>query len=305
MNNDNVRMIDEYEVINSIHIGDKELVLCENMNNADGQYYMTCEVERNELFEMYSNALSSNSFTDIAGVYAERLKEQISKTAAELEAENVPLEVITAEKCLIDNFAVDMEGKILVINPNVLRAEYRTASHQIMKCTGGNGARAKALGSAVFGDLMATDKQMRYERCDILGELKPEHYPEWLTEKLQLEELIKSNPLTFEYGGYHFLPVGVINRTKTHEEISKKIASDKTMGIWSASYNKIYGKSKVEYTHKGFYSACGNIFCDVFKCLENGKYYMPGVNEIFLYEGKFKPYTEAPHKTKGKKEVER
>ena len=39
---DEKRMIDEFEVVNSIHIGDSELVLCENMRATDGQYYMTC-----------------------------------------------------------------------------------------------------------------------------------------------------------------------------------------------------------------------------------------------------------------------
>ncbi len=299
------RNIENYKITNSIHIGKNELVLGEDMQQPEGLYYMTCEVKTFEGLNLYDNVLVGNDFTEIAGIYADRLKQQIDSVAMEHKSENVPLEVITAEKCNENVFSESLVGKILVINPSVLRAEYRTASHQIIKCTGGNGANPYGHGSAVFGDRMFNGTSNRHERCDILGELKPEHYPEWLTEKLQLEELIKSNPLTFEYGGYHFLPVGVINRTKTHEEISKKIASDKTMGIWSASYNKIYGKGKVEYTHKGFYSACGNIFCDVFKCLENGKYYMPGANEIFLYEGKFKPYAEAPHKTKGKKEVER
>ncbi len=300
---DNVRMIDEYEVINSIHIGDKELVLGENMNNVNGQYYKTCEVERNELFEFYNNALSSSDFTEIAGIYADRLKEQISKTALEIKAENAPLEVITAEKCNIDNFAVNMEGKIIVINPKILRAEYRTASHQIMKCTGGNGARANAIGSAVFGDLMINGKQKRYDRCDILGELKPEHYPDWLKDKIKLYDLIESTPNSFEYNGIHFVPIGVVNESFT--KCSKNIESDMELGMWNVNYKGHNKLCKRNYNRMDFYEACGNLKCDVFKCLENGKFYMPGDKEMFLYKGKFKDYDTNKVKAKKHEEVER
>ena len=62
------------------------------------------------------------------------------------------------------------------------------------------------------------------------------------------------------------------------------------MGMWVASYCEIMGKNKIDWSYEAFYSACGNITCDVFKCLDNGKLYMPGSNELFLYKGKFTPY---------------
>ena len=295
---DDVRKAGDYTIKQSVQIGEKEIVIGENMQDKDGRYYLVANYEENDIFARYVDVLVGGDYIGIVKTFTDRINAEVDRLQEQMK--DYPSDIITMEQCeSVTN--KDFTNEIVVIRADYLRPEYRNAACQIVLCTGGNGAKPTGLGTSVFCKGFHDNEECRYRRAGVLGILKPEHYPEWLKDKLA----IQNNPLTFEYGGYHFLPVGVINRTKTHEEISKKIASDRTMGIWSAAYNKMYGKGKVEYTHKGFYSACGDIFCDVFKCLENGKYYMPGVNELFLYEGKFKPYVDAPHKNKGKKEVER
>lgn len=184
MQNDK-RMVGTYEVINSIHIGDKEIALGENMNDPHGLFYMVCDIKGNEVFEHYYNILCSDNFIEIAKLYGERVNEQITKTATELEQENVPRLIVTEDMCKKDIFSENLEGKLLVIKAEMLRSEYRTATHQIMRCTGGNGARPDGIGVSVFGDLLFSGKHMKYGRMDILGELKPEHYPEWINSKIK------------------------------------------------------------------------------------------------------------------------
>ncbi len=285
---DGKRMADDYKVINSIHIGDKEIVLGIDMKNADGQYYMVADYEKNELFEQYNNVIVGDDFIEIAEIYSDRLKEQIEKIKS--AEKDLPRTMITAEMCdsITDK---DFEGEIIVIDPTVLRPEYRTEAHQIVRCTGGNGARANAHGSAVFCEYFHRDRNTRFERYDVLGILKKEHYPEWLTKRLEFEIAIKDKAV-FEYGGYHFLPVGVVNASNQLKYISNHTVSDKSLGKWSNGYADIYGKNKIDYKHKEFYKACKDIPCDVFKCLENGKVYLPAENELFEYTGKYKPYTE-------------
>ncbi|NDO18531.1 ParB/RepB/Spo0J family partition protein [Lachnospiraceae bacterium MD329] len=207
--------------------------------------------------------------------------------------------IITADMCdsITDK---NLEGKIIVIEANTLRPEYRTQAHQIVRCTGGNGARPDARGSAVFCEYLYKDKNTRFERYDVLGILKKEHYPEWLTKRLEFEKAIKGNTV-FEYGGYHFLPVGIVNVANPFKYISNHTISDKSLGIWSNKYNDRYGKNKIDYTHKGFYNACNKTSCDVFKCLENSKVYIPAENELFEYTGEYKAYEEKAAKTKSKK----
>lgn len=84
---------------------------------------------------------------------------------------------------------------------------------------------------------------------------------------------------TFCYGGYHFTPV----RKFTKEDgdwynISKRVASDRDMGLC-----KYKDRQKFPYSFDGFYAASGNSSCDVFRCEENGRLYVPGTNELFLY----------------------
>ncbi len=73
------RFVGGYKVINSIHIGNKELLLGENMEEKDGYFYMTCFSERNDLFERFSEVLAGNNFLEIVGIFSKRLDGQIRR----------------------------------------------------------------------------------------------------------------------------------------------------------------------------------------------------------------------------------
>ncbi len=181
------RMVDNYEIINSIHIGDKEIVVGADMNNPDGLYYLVADCERNDIFERYTNALVSSDYLEIAAIYSDRLKEQISKMK-NINKE-LPKGIVNADMCESIS-GKDIEGEIVAIKSEALRPEYRSESHQIVLCTGGNGAWHNARGSAVFCKYLYDDKSTRFERSDVLGILKKEHYPDWLNDKLK-EQPIK------------------------------------------------------------------------------------------------------------------
>ena len=46
------------------------------------------------------------------------------------------------------------------------------------------GANANSRGNAVFCTNLYHGKHTRFERCDIQGEVKPEHLPAWVAERL-------------------------------------------------------------------------------------------------------------------------
>ena len=52
-------------------------------------------------------------------------------------------------------------------------------------------------------------------------------------------------------------------------------------------------ESKYPYSHKGFYAASPDKECDLFRCLENGKLYLPCGNDL-------QEYMEQPQKRKDK-----
>ena len=88
MNDNSVRTVGEYKVVNAIHIGDKEIILGENMQAADNNFYMVCFSERNDIFEYYNNILVSDNFIEIAEIFSDRLREQIDSVKKEIENES-------------------------------------------------------------------------------------------------------------------------------------------------------------------------------------------------------------------------
>ncbi len=67
-----------------------------------------------------------------------------------------------------------MWEKVVVINAEVNRYEYRHSAYQLVLVDGGHGALRGGRGQAVFGTSLADGKHARWERCDVLGEIKPE-----------------------------------------------------------------------------------------------------------------------------------
>lgn len=89
---------------------------------------------------------------------------------------------------------------------------------------------------------------------------------------------------SFEYGGFHFVPVRKLNKSENSDirTLTRNIATDPNLGFFRT--DDILGRrQKYSYSHEDFYEASGNSKCDIFKCIENNKFYIPGENELFLY----------------------
>lgn len=92
------------------------------------------------------------------------------------------MEDITAEQCIPDDYKKDIDGKVIVIRSDVLRREYQTADKQLWLCRGGFGSHANSRGSACFCVNLYSGKESRWERRDVLGEMK--ELPDWAKERL-------------------------------------------------------------------------------------------------------------------------
>lgn len=84
---------------------------------------------------------------------------------------------------------------------------------------------------------------------------------------------------TFMYGSYHFTPAGKMPTNYDIRTATKYLMSDFELGIGD------YRQAKYKYSHADFYKMSGNSEADIFLCLENGLYYMPGEHELFRYNG--------------------
>ena len=134
-----------------------------------------------------------------------------------------------------------------------------------------------------------------------LNPKEKEIYPQWLekqeerraelAEEQRNREILSSAPpenntavsKSFEYNGYHFEPTGILSAGRTLKEISNETISNNTLGM------SAYEGATHPYSYEEFYNAANSSSADIFKCVENGRLYIPGENELFEYTGNFNP----------------
>ena len=187
--NDEKRMAGDYEIIHAIHIGDREVVVGDNPNAVLNERFMCAYAESNEIFRRYDEIIISDDFTEIMGIFGNRIAEQAEKTRQERIApviQGIDVRPLRKEDCAPVSHADDINGKIVVINPEVLRPEYQRSTNQLKLCTGGFGAASKSRGSACFCMDLYTGKTSRFERSDVMGTLEPDQLPKWAQHHLKL-----------------------------------------------------------------------------------------------------------------------
>ena len=188
---DNVekRMAGDFEIIHSMRIGDREIVLGENPVGIGDERYMCAFSTAHGLFASYTEVMVSNDYPELVKLFGERVAEQAEKTRIALNGpkiQGIPNEPITAEGCEVISHQHDLKGKVVVIKPEILRREYRRATCQLHLCTGGFGSHPNSRGSACFCTELYSGKTSRFERSDILGIIAPEKLPEWAKHYLEI-----------------------------------------------------------------------------------------------------------------------
>lgn len=194
--NENKRKAVDYEIIHAMHIGDQEIIVGEKPAAVAGQMYMCAFCEQNVIFARYDEILCSDDYAEIIGIYGRRVAEQAVKTRIELKEPkiqsiaNIP---ITANSCTPITSDDDLNGKVVVIRPDILRREYRRATNQVALCDGGFGASPRSRGSACYCVNLYTGKTSCFERRDILGVLKDDQIPKWAQLRLAQSKQKKQN----------------------------------------------------------------------------------------------------------------
>ena len=79
-------------------------------------------------------------------------------------------------------------GQVLVLNPEVLKDEYKSSENQLFRADHGFGCVPTASGRSIFGEYLIDGEQARYYRQDFIGVLKAEYMPAWAVEKMARPE---------------------------------------------------------------------------------------------------------------------
>ena len=177
------RMVGSYEVEQSVFIGEKEVLF--GVSQKEEYPFMVCYCD-------YNNPLSAQWFTEAVGtddyleameLFCDRVQAQIVLTRSEQEKFKFDKTPFTAADCIQDKKSESIIGKVVVIDAEPKRYEYQHVAYQLILADGGNGASG-GRGQAVFGTCLATGERSRWERYDVLGEIRPERMPQWAKEAL-------------------------------------------------------------------------------------------------------------------------
>ena len=114
---------------------------------------------------------------------------------------------------------------------------------------------------------------------------KGEPESEFESESVIVQEEWDEN--VFEYQGYHFEAVGVLPQGLEGKELVNQTRGNTELHL--TTYER---EDDILYSYAGFYEASGSSKADIFRCMETGRNYILGENELFGYEGEFLPYLQ-------------
>ena len=121
---DEKRMAGSYEIIQAFRIGDREIVLGEDLNAVPEERYMCAYCQQNEIASLYNEVMVSDDYCEIVKLFADRLSEQAEKTRAEVlkpKFQGIDVTPLTNKDCTPVTYDDDLNGKVVVIRPGVLR----------------------------------------------------------------------------------------------------------------------------------------------------------------------------------------
>lgn len=185
--NETKRIINDYEIIQSFYVGEKEVVVGENKN---AEYKYICGYyESNEIFERINDCRASNDYLDIMTLFCDRAKEQVELCK---QTQKTEIGILTPDMYSPVDIYDDLTGKLVVEKIEHLRREYQNAENQLFYVTGGNGAKPNARGTKVFGYSFASKKHCYIRRHDVEGVVDKATLPEWAkTDLAEIQKQIK------------------------------------------------------------------------------------------------------------------
>lgn len=177
------RMIGSYEIKQSFFIGDKEVVF--GVDKTQKFPFMICYCDYNNPLSaaLPTEVIGSDDYLEAMQEFTVRIQSQIEQTQAEHEKFLFDMTPLTIDNCIPDQKDKSIIGKVVVVNAESKRYEFQHSAYQLILADGGNGANG-GRGQAVFGTRLSDGHRARWERFDILGEIKPECMPDWAKEAL-------------------------------------------------------------------------------------------------------------------------
>ena len=172
-----------YDEIQSLKIAGVTLFMGWNPNDP-AHTYLVYNRHSIDLGDYCTDAVVSNDYLEIVQLYAERLQAQIEKAKEYRKGRGLPNQMLGKEHCRPRGEKESLVGSLIILNPESLTPEYRTADGQLVIATGGFGCEPSARGRAVFVKELYSGKEFRVNIGDVLGIADYNTLPDWIDGKL-------------------------------------------------------------------------------------------------------------------------
>lgn len=179
------RIFCDYTIEQGIFLGNKEVLLGVDEKKMQEHRFMVCYCSYDNPFSAPwpTEAVGTDNYLEAMQVFLDRVQAQVELVRGEQEKYKFDMTPFTIDDCIPDARNQNIVGKVVVINTEPKRYEYQHSAYQLVLADGGNGATG-GRGQAVFGICLATGERARWERYDVLGEIRPERMPDWAKEAL-------------------------------------------------------------------------------------------------------------------------
>ena len=177
---------EHYEVVSSMNIGGKRMILAVS-NDKEEQYpYLKCIYTENELFGTYESVIASDSYPEAIKLYADDIKaEAVQLELNQRAMGDAALPCYKPDEVRPVYFTDNIIGKVVAVEEKYLSDGYKDKGHQLYYVVGGSGAYPNSRGQACFSYDLYNGKKERIERYEVMGYMREDELPEFAKKTLE------------------------------------------------------------------------------------------------------------------------
>ena len=177
---------EHYEVVSSMNIGGKRMILAVS-NDREEQYpYLKCIYTENELFGTYESVIASDSYPEAIKLYADDIKtEAVQLELNQRAMGDAALPCYKPDEVRPVYFTDNIIGKVVAVEEKYLSDGYKDRGHQLYYVVGGSGAYPNSRGQACFSYDLYNGKKERIERYEVMGYMREDELPEFAKKTLE------------------------------------------------------------------------------------------------------------------------
>ena len=177
---------EHYEVVSSMNIGGKRMILAVS-NDREEQYpYLKCIYTENELFGTYESVIASDSYPEAIKLYADDIKaEAVQLELNQRAMGDAALPCYKPDEVRPVYFTDNIIGKVVAVEEKYLSNGYKDRGHQLYYVVGGSGAYPNSRGQACFSYDLYNGKKERIERYEVMGYMREDELPEFAKKTLE------------------------------------------------------------------------------------------------------------------------